>query len=69
MEKRDKKGNNMKYTVSIIAVMTMAILMSGCGKSETVEVPVEKENWAPEMVNEHPSHDANDGDDHSGHNH
>lgn len=69
----------MNNTTKILMAMIMvAGLCIGCGKSETPE-PVKpaatpeitSEKWAPETATEEKpaAHNPNDGHDHSGHNH
>lgn len=65
----------MKKAIRVgVALAVLAAVCMGCGKQEapvpeTAKEKPRTENWEPESVDMPEGHSADDGHDHSGHNH
>jgi len=59
-------------TITLALAITLAIgIGTGCSKTEPTAAPAADTNaaWAPEIAEKPAVHDADDGKDHSGHDH
>ena len=60
----------MKRIVGVFAVtMMIAGLCAGCGRADKSEPEINTKNSVPEKAEQSKAHSADDGQDHSGHNH
>jgi len=76
-QENQNKGEKMKKAISIfVALVMIGSLCLGCRKAdkskpEAAEQPKESsaQKWEPETAKQPEGHSADDGHDHSGHNH